>query len=246
MTAFGASEQPGETRVVYFGGDYVHNGVAQERYLRQTFAGSGWRLFFAQASRFLTAAVLEQIDLLILNRVGEQDAQGYSPDGLVEDRPEPDPFLPPPVERALVDNVVLRGMGLLALHCTMGNVDRPHLMELVGVRPHKSGAPTQPVALHGFDPQHPITRGITDFELANEENLPKEIIDDRVVRLFESTGLRDNSQVPGAWCVERGRGRVAVLMGGHAADAYRHPQYRELHWRAAHWALRREIPPFAT
>jgi hypothetical protein len=25
----------GETRVVFFGGDYIHNGVGQERYLRE-------------------------------------------------------------------------------------------------------------------------------------------------------------------------------------------------------------------
>ena len=48
---YASPKAPGETRVLYFGGDYVHNGVAQERYIRQTFASSGWHLIFAQASR---------------------------------------------------------------------------------------------------------------------------------------------------------------------------------------------------
>ena len=232
---------PGETWVLYFGGDYVHNGVTQERYTRETFAESGWRVFFVQASRFLTIEALAQTDLLILNRVGERDAQGFSTDGVVEDRPEPDPFLPPPVQEALVQNVE-RGMGLVALHCTAGNVDKPHLMELLGVRPHKSGAPTQSVRLHGFDPRHPITRGMTEFDLDSEENLPKEIVSESAVRLFESTGQNDGNQVPGGWCLERGNGRVVVLMGGHTDAAYTHPQYRKLQWRAAHWAMGRETP----
>ena len=80
--------------------------------------------------------------------------------------------------------------------------------------------------------------------MENEENLVKEIVDPRVTRLFQSTGLADRSVAPGGWCAERGRGRVVVLMAGHTNDAWKHPQYRQLHWRAAHWAMRREIPPF--
>ncbi|MBT4502435.1 MAG: hypothetical protein HOC74_32170 [Gemmatimonadetes bacterium] len=234
---------PGETRVVFFGGDYIHNGVGQERYLRETLAPTGWRLFSIRASRFLTPELLAETDLLMLARVGEFDAEGFSGEGLVEERPDPDPFLPPETERAIVDNVIERGMGFVALHCTAGNVNRTKLMELIGIKPHKSGAPLQTVRLHNFDPDHPITREISDFELEHEENLMKEIVDDRVMRLFKSTGLADGSVANGGWCVERGKGRVVVLMAGHTNDAWKHPKYRELHWRAAHWTMGREIPP---
>ncbi len=238
------TKAPGETRVVYFGGDYAHNGIAQEHYLRETFSASGWRIFFAQASRFITPQLLAGTDLLMMTRTGTTDVLGYSPEGLVDVRPEPDPLLPPPVLDALIDNIRNRGMGFLALHCTAGNPQFPELMELIGVRPAKSGAIIQPVRHHDFDPDHPITRGFTEFEVKDDENLKKEIVDPSVTLLFKSTGVQDGVTNPGGWCVERGKGRIVVLLAGHSASAWSHPRYRELHWRAAHWAMHREIPEF--
>ena len=244
VEAFTAPKAPGETKVIYFGGDYVHNGVGQERYLRQTFSKSGWRLLFAQASRFITPEVLADTDLFMMTRTGAFDAQGFCPDGLVEARPEPDPFLPPATVNAIIDNIRGRGMGFIAFHCTAGNPELPKLMELLGVKPLRSGAPLQPVRFHDFNPDHPITQGFTDFKIDLDENLRKEIVDDTTTILFKATGVQDGIVNAGGWCVERGKGRIAVLLAGHTNSAWSHPQYRELHWRAAHWALQREIPQF--
>ena len=242
--AFTAPKAPGETKVIYFGGDYIHNGVGQERYLRQTFSKSGWRMLFAQASRFITPEVLADTDLFMLNRIGDTDAQGFSTLGLVEERPEPDPFLTPEMENAIIDNVRNRGMGFIALHCTAGNSTKLGLMTLLGIKPARGGAPLQPVRCHDFDQRHPITRGFGDFVIDPDENLIKEIVDDRVTRLFTSTGENDGSTCPGGWCAERGKGRMVVLMAGHTNEAWSHSKYREIHWRAAHWAMKRDIPPF--
>jgi len=65
---FTAPKAPGETKVIYFGGDYIHNGV-----------------------------------------------------------------------------------GFIAFHCTAGNPELPKLMELLGVKPLRSGAPLQPVRFHDFN-----------------------------------------------------------------------------------------------
>jgi type 1 glutamine amidotransferase len=235
---------PGETKVIYFGGDYVHNGVAQELGIRETFSATGWRIFFAQASRFITPAELADTDLLIMTRTGVTDVLGFSTLGLIEKRPAPDPFLPPETEEALIDNIRTRGMGFLALHCTAGNPALPRLMELLGVRPFKSGAPLQPVAFSGFNPNHPISRGFSDFAIDLDENLKKEIVDPAATVLFTATGLNDKTSNPGGWCIERGKGRIAVLLAGHSDSVWKHSSYRQLHWRAAWWALGREIPEF--
>ena len=135
----------------------------------------------------------------------------------------------------------------IALQSTLlssGNLDNVDLMRLIGIKPHKSGAPTQPVRVHNFNGNHPITVGFSDFVLKHDENLVKEIVDDSVVRLFKCEGLDDGSIADGGWCVERGRGRVVMLMAGHTSDAFSHPDYRRLHWRAAHWAMKRDIPAF--
>jgi len=243
-TAFTAPKAPGETKVIYFGGDYIHNGIGQERYIRQTFSKTGWRMLFAQASRFITPGTLADTDLFMMTRTGAFDPQGFSPLGLVEDRPEPDQLLPPETEDALIDNIRNRGMGFMALHCTAGNPEHPKLMELIGVKPLRSGAPLQPVKFHGFNPDHPITRGFTDFEIDLDENLKKVIDEDKVTLLFNATGAQDGTVNYGGWCVEPGNGRIVVLLAGHTNSAWRHSKYRELHWRAAHWAMHREIPPF--
>ena len=238
------SKTAGETKMIYFGGDYVHNGIAQERYIRETFSKSGWHLFFAQASRFITPSELNDTDLLIMNRTGAFDAQGFSAEGLIENRPDPDPFMAPEMEDAVIENVEKRGMGFVALHCTAGNPEHPKLMAMLGVKPQRSGAKLQPVRFHDFDQNHPITRGFSDFDLGIDENLKKEIIDPDATLLFRATGENDGEANNAGWCVERGRGRVVVLLAGHTGDAWSHPKYRELHWRAAQWALKRDIPPF--
>jgi type 1 glutamine amidotransferase len=244
IEAFTAPKKSGETKVVYFGGDYIHNGVGQEKYLRQTFSLTGWRILFAQASRFITPEVLADTDLFMMTRTGSEDAQGYSADGLVEHRPLPDMLMPPETEQALFDNVRNRGMGFIALHCTAGIPERPALMDFIGVKPLRSGAELQPVRFGDFDRDHPITQGFSEFEVDLDENLRKEIADDTATRLFTATGVRDGNTYNGGWCLVRGNGRVVVLLAGHTNSAWSHPQYRQLHWRAAHWAMKRDIPPF--
>ncbi len=243
--AFAEPKKPGETRMLYFGGDYAHNGLGQEKYIRQTFSKSGIRLFFAQASRFITPEFLATVDLLMMNRVGDFDPRGYSAEGLVENRPEPDAFLTPEMEKAIIDNVRERGMGFVALHCTAGNLDNTELMKLIAVKPHKSGAIRQPVRHHDFNREHPITQGFESIEIELDENLPKEIDDDKAVRLFMSTGKTEGTTKNGGWCVERDKGRCVVLLAGHTLDSYKDKQYRQIHWRAAHWAMHRDIPPFS-
>jgi len=240
-----ARKAPGETKVVYFGGDYIHNGVGQERYLRETFSKSGWGLLFAQASRFITPVELADTDLLMMTRTGAFDAQGFSPDGLVRNRPDPDPFMPPEMEEVIIDNVTNRGMGFIAFHCTAGNPEHPRLMKFLGVKPLRTGAILQPVKIHDLNANHPITRGMEPFEIDLDENLRKELEDDRnLIPLFTSTGVTDGSAAVGGWCVQRGKGRVVVLLAGHTNDPWKHAQYRQIHWRAAHWALGRDIPTF--
>ena len=236
-------KSPGEIRVVYLGGDYIHNGVGQEIFLRQTFSKTNWRLLFVQASHFLTPEVLRDTDLLMMTKIGTRDAIGFSPDGIVDNRPVPDIFLDPNTENAIVENVVNRGMGFIAFHATVRNPHLIKLMALLGIRPHQ-GSVVQTIRFHEFNPDHPITEGFSRFDLHEDENQATDIIDDSVTLLFKSLGLYDQRINNAGWCVERGKGRVVALLAGHTNSAWAHPLYRQLHWRAAHWALKRDIPGF--
>ena len=58
------------------------------------------------------------------------------------------------------------------------------------------------------------------------------------------TAMHDKRNAVGGWCLESGKGRIVGFLPGHLRWAYRTPQYREMLWRAVHWAMKRDIPPF--
>ncbi len=235
-------KRPGETLVLYLGGDYWHNGMTQEIELRRTLADTGWRLVFANQDCFVTPEVLAATDLLIMLRTSSPNFLGYTPETLVEDRPTCKVFTAEQ-EDAIIDNIRGRGMGFVAMHATCCFAYMEKFRDLMGVECIMHG-PQQTVEFSGFDPDHPITRGIEQFSVDLDENFGVKIVDDHAVPLFMSHGTSDGRDDIAGWCIEAGKGRIAGLLAGHANTAWSHPVYRELHWRAAHWALRRDIPPF--
>jgi hypothetical protein len=232
----------GETLVVYLGGDQLHNGLGQRQSLRSIFQKAGWRFVVAQDARFLTPNLVKEADLLALTRWGGP-IEGISTDGVFEGAQPDDGYMSDELEAAIVDNVRRRGMGFLSLHCTAWTPDKPKFLELLGIKPIMHG-PVQPVRLHNFNQEHPITQGIQDYELGLDENFGVILTNPEAVRLFESTGQTDKRHDIAGWCVEQDKGRVVGLVAGHNEVAWRNKTYRMLYWRAAHWALRRPIPPF--
>lgn len=232
----------GETKVVYLGGDQLHNGLGQELELRGVFKKSGWRLLFVTDARYVTPELISDADLLIITRWGGGIA-GWSPEPVVEVRPESDGYMSDELESAIIDNVKNRGMGFMALHCTIWTPDKPKFLELMGIKPYMHG-PVQTVHMHNFNQSHPITKGIQDFDLPLDENFGVELINKNAVPLYESTGLDDKRHDMAGWCIEQGKGRIVGLAAGHTYTAWRDKTYRILYWRGAHWAMKREIPPY--
>ncbi len=255
----------GETKVVYLGGDHLHNGFGQEYYLRKTLRDANWRLLFTHDARYVTPDFLSDTDLLIITRwLGP--IPGWVPGPIIEERNETDGFMSDELEEAIIDNVRNRGMGFIALHATVTCADKPKLGELMGIESVMHGA-FQQVRLYDLNKDHPITtniknwrnvegRGdkwwlreltdetITEFELSTDENFGAKIVNKNVVTLFKSEGLKDKRIDIGGWCIEQGKGRIVGLHAGHLSNQFFHPINRQLHWRAAHWAMKRDIPPY--
>ncbi len=101
---------PGETKVVYLGGDQLHNGFGQEFNLRQTFRNTDWRLFFATDARYVTPEFISDADLLMITRFGGA-IMGWSPEPIVETRPSSDGYMSDELEEAIIDNVKDQGHG---------------------------------------------------------------------------------------------------------------------------------------
>ena len=236
-------KKAGETRVLFLGGDQLHNFAAQEPALRRICESAGWNFLSVHDARFVTPELLATVDLFIVQR-WDGGLQGWVPGPIFETAPPNDGFMSDELEAAICDNVRTRGMGLMSLHCTVAATwTKPEFCKLIGVYGIIHG-PLQALRIHNFNQNHPITAGMKDFELALDENFGAEIINDHAVPLYETTGYLDKRHDVGGWALEEGRGRIVGLLAGHTYFAYRDSNYLPLYWRGAHWALGRDIPPY--
>jgi len=235
-------KKPGEVRVLFLVGDYWHNPVTQEKNWRNVLHPTGWRLMFAQAARFVTPELLSGVDLFVAARYAKTNSLGWSPRGIVEVREDEEPFLTDERERAIIENV-RRGMGFLAMHCTIWNGERKRFMDLLGVAEPHMHTKVQPAFLHELNPNHPVTSGVEPAELGEDEIFSADLLPERSVPLFRLKGEEQPIDTLGGWCHEYGKGRVVVLLPGHTPHPFHSGSFKRIMWNAAHWAMGREIPP---
>ena len=234
----------GETKIVCVMGDYWHPASSQEQHVRQIFSScKEWKIYFVLASRNLTAELLSDTDLLITSRYGGADSPAWTPEPVVAERPGGDVIWTDEHVEAVCDNVKNRGMGFMAVHCTLF-CGRKEIEDLMGIEPllHQE---MQPVVYHDINREHPITRGIESFYVTLDDQFDIQIKDpSRTTVLFRCTAVHDKREAVNGWCIEQGRGRVVGLLPGHHQFIYRLPQYQEIFWRSAYWAMKRDIPPY--
>ena len=145
-------------------------------------------------------------------------------------------------QQALADAVAL-GKGLVAIHCSnvMGWQDdgldpayRP-FFELLGNR-YLSHGPGHHEGRHTVEivASHPVTEGVTDFELF-DEYYEFELADDKVTVLAQRHRA-DGAVIPVMYAREAGAGRVVYLALGHDMRAWGEPPFRQLVRQALTWA----------
>jgi type 1 glutamine amidotransferase len=257
-----AQKAPGEVRVIVLAGDYWHNGEMYELHWRSVLRPTGWRILFAQSSRFVTPEALSLADLFIVCRYAGGDSR-WSPDGMVENRPYNSPWMTAEQEQAIVDNVTKRGMGLLPLHCSLWNPNQKQFMQLIGVKEPKMHGHMVMTSFYGMNQDHPITRGVEPFEAVDEifgadlddtvvplfrakqspELLAKEL--DYIQLVFYPDQKKDKSAFPldrvAGWVREAGKGRVVVLNFLSHQQVFWKKSTKEIIWRSAHWAMKKDI-----
>jgi len=137
---------------------------------------------------------------------------------------------------------VADGGGYVGIHCasdTFKNSDR--YWEMVGGRFSGHGHGTYTV--HIYDTDHPITRGLEDFEITDEtyrHNYHKNL------RMRTLTCMdRGNERQSMAWVRDYGKGRMFYTANGHGRKAWANPHFQRLVVRAMYWAAGREVkdPP---
>ena len=126
---------PGETKIVAVMGDYWHPAVSQEHHIRGIFSSKkDFKIYFVQASRYFTPELISDADLFISARYGGRDSIGWSTDPVVVDRPQGDIIWTDEQTEAVFDNVRSRGMGWMAVHCTLFS-GRKDIEDFIGIEP---------------------------------------------------------------------------------------------------------------
>lgn len=208
-------------------GDQPHEPGHLEEGLRPVFEATGVVPHFTVDVRALSAENLSQVQLLVIYRDGLQRPKGRA--NYV--------WMTPEQERAVVA-FVERGGAFLNLHNAMGLYPEggPYL-RLVGGRFTGHG-PLERFRVEVADPNHPITRGVEAFSVADEQHTP--VPDLGKVHLLLRSRSDDGKTAAAGWAYEPGRGRLCHLAPGHTREALLHPTYQRLMRNAVDWCLRRD------
>jgi type 1 glutamine amidotransferase len=210
-------------------GDQPHEPDHLEEGLRPVFDATGVVPHFTVDVNALSETNLAMVQLLVILRDGLQ-------------RPERDPrkntiWMTPEQQRA-VAAYVENGGAFLNLHNSMGLYppDGPYL-KLVGGR-YIGHGPLERFRVEVVDPDHPVTRGVQAFFVADEQHTPP--FDEGRVHLLLRNRSDDGKTAAAGWVREPGRGRLCHLANGHTREALLHPMYQRLLRNAVRWCLRLE------
>ena len=149
---------------------------------------------------------------------------------------EPERWMQPNQEEA-IEAFVKGGGSFLVLHNSAWNY--PHED---GYRRTVGGyymfhPPFQEFNVHVVDSDHPITAGVTDYSIEDEQHFLW-FDYDRVHVLTRSQGHDGRESVAG-FCHEYGDGRVVYLGHGHRLSSLQHPMAQKLMTNAVNWLLRK-------
>ncbi len=149
--------------------------------------------------------------------------------------PEPEKLTEPQI--AGLTRWVRAGGGLLAVHSAtvMGDSDAT-LGQLLGGVFISHPAPV-PYKVIPIGAEHPITAGVSAFEIARDERYVTQ--HDATVTIHMLTEA-EGEQLPQVWSKSEGAGRVAYVAPGHFPEVWAIPQYQQLLRQAAAWVLEKK------
>jgi len=181
------------------------------------------------AQRFPTADELAKTDVVII----------YASDGGFV-RPE---------ERAVLEPYLTRGGGLVTIHDGMCSNDASWFATIVGAaKQHgETNFSAGLVKLHFVDQTHPITRGLTDFEIDDEAFfLLRTAPEMHLLATAPLPSAHAGEIVPQLWTYEKtlpgGQPyRSFVSMQGHVYANFKVPAYQNLLLRGIAWAGKRPV-----
>ncbi|MEX2264311.1 MAG: ThuA domain-containing protein [Bryobacteraceae bacterium] len=243
-------------------GDRYHNSDYIRTGLNRTIAKDlGVSIDASDETRMLTAETLNGYKLLIILRDGMIWPDGYPDETtnaawvntgkpkLVFDPPmQPTPAKPQfwmkPEQGKAVRRFVETGGAALFLHnVTHVGLTDPDFRHVLGAA-YAGHPPIRTFKVKVKNADHPITKGVRDFVVTDEQHYmeydkdPKDIF----LETVNEEGLDYRKQgaiAPGGWAYDYGKGRICYLSPGHLLTVLWNPEYIKLQQNAVRWLLRR-------
>jgi len=245
-------------------GDRYHNSDYIRTALGKTLVkDAGLTIDFTDELAALNAANLAGYRLLIIFRDGMIWPDGY-PDHMtypgysgyaVKARggPVSDPPVPSreakevgwitPEQGKAVKEFASKGGGILFYHnVTYISPHNEDFKDVLGAFTH-GHPPIRPFRVKVVNADHPITRGVRDFVVTDEQHYmtyqkdPKHVL----LRSVNEDGLtygKWGASCEAGWAYDYGKGRVCYLAPGHMIVNLWNPEYEKLQQNAARWLLR--------
>jgi len=210
-------------------GDLPHEPGHIEEGLTPVFESTRVIPHFTVDVRALSAENLARVQLLVILRDGMNWPEGATKPGKVWMTPE---------QQAAITRFVETGGAFLNLHNAMGLYPEngPYL-KLVGGR-YIGHGPLERFRVEVVDSSHPITQGIEDFFVADEQHTPP--YEKEKVHLLLQNRSDDGTVAAAGWAYEAGQGRLCHLANGHTRESLLHPMFQRLLRNAVNWCLRVE------
>lgn len=242
-------------------GDRYHNSDYIRLSLGKTLGqGIGLDIDFCDETKMLTADHLKGYKLLLILRDGMTWPDGYGDETtnaawvntgkppLKSDPPvpksegKPHYWITPDQGRAVKQFAQSGGSVLFFHNVTYISPHNDDFKDVLGATT-EGHPPIRTFKVRVVNKEHPITRGVNDFTVTDEQHYMKYLKDPKHL-LLESVnedGLtyKDlGAKCAAGWAYDYAKGRVAYLAPGHLVTALWNPEYIKLQQNAAKWLLR--------
>jgi len=207
-------------------GDRYHDPSYIREGLGLVFVSLGVSVEFATDVKALDAGRLSNVDLLVIHRDGMLWPMGYDKPYVI--------WMTPEQEKAIED-FVKSGGGFMPLHNSIAVYPKDGLYRRVVAGHFKQHPPVETFKVYVVNRDHPVTAGVNDYEVTDEQHF-EECDLDRVTLLLKNSSKHGES--PAGWAYEYGKGRVCFLANGHTLEVLKVPDYQKLLTNAIRWCLK--------
>jgi hypothetical protein len=245
-------------------GDRYHNSDYIRIGLTRTIAKQlGVTIDFTDETSLLNAETLDGYKVLIVLRDGMIWPDGYGGDEstnaawvatgrpkLIFDPPVPQErarsqyWMKPEQGKAVRQFVEAGGAALFLHNTTNVSLADPDFRHVLGAA-YTGHPPIRAFKVKVTNSDHPITQGVKDFVVTDEQHYM--IYDKDPKSLFLQTVNEDGltyqsygATASGGWSYDYGKGRVCYMSPGHMLSDLWHPEYIKLQQNAVRWIMRQK------